>query len=293
MMNRRPKRRKAAHHSSDSRLRNLISVFFAFLLSMLFVIGTFLMVVRFGVLNESRFLSVFDEDYYQYTMDVIRTNAEYYTTPTGIDLSVLDDAFNTEEIEADVRGNVHAAFSGSEYTPDTAAMARRLDTNLRAFFAEHQLVPEAGTIQDVIDEFTTDIVAIYADNVKLPGLASIGQLRARYLQYDRYGIIAVAVIALILIITIIRLHHYIHRSLRYIAYAAGGAALMCFIVPCGLYLSKFYVGFNFQPRYFYHFMVSLVVKLLESVMLTGLFWLLITVVLAFMIAMRRRQLMAH
>ena len=293
MMNRRPKRRKAAHHSSDSRLRNLISIFFAFLLSLLFVVGTILLIVRFGILNESRFLSVFDEDYYQYTMDVIRTNAEYYTTPTGIDLSVLDDAFNTEEIEADVRGNVHAAFSGSEYTPDTAAMARRLDTNLRAFFAEHQLVPEAGTIQDVIDEFTTDIVAIYADNVKLPGLASIGQLRARYLQYDRYGIIAVAVIALILIITIIRLHHYIHRSLRYIAYAAGGAALMCFIVPCGLYLSKFYVGFNFQPRYFYHFMVSLVVKLLESVMLTGLFWLLITVVLAFMIAMRRRQLMAH
>ena len=293
MMNRRPKRRKAAHHSSDSRLRNLISVFFAFLLSMLFVIGTILLVVRFGILNESRFLSVFDEDYYQYTMDVIRSNAEYYTTPTGIDLTVLDDAFNTEEIEADVRGNVHAAFSGSEYTPDTAAMSRRLDTNLRAFFAANQIVPEAGTIQDVIDEFTTDIVKIYADTVKLPGLASIGQLRTRYMKYDRYGIIALAVIALILIITIIRLHHYIHRSLRYIAYAAGGAALMCFVVPCGLYLSKFYVGFNFQPRYFYHFMVSLVVKLLESVMLTGLFWLLITIVLAFMIAMRRRQLMAH
>lgn len=293
MMNRKPKRRKATHHSSDSRMRNLISYFFSFLLSVIFVLLTALMIIRFGILAESRFLSVFDEDYYQYTMDVIRSNAEYYTTPTGIDLAVLDDAFNTEEIETDVRGNVHAAFSGSEYTPDTAAMSRRLDTNLRAFFAANQVVPETGTIQDVIDEFTTDIVKIYADTVKLPGLASIGQLRTRYMKYDRYGIIALAVIALILIITIIRLHHYIHRSLRYIAYAAGGAALMCFIVPCGLYLSKFYVGFNFQPRYFYHFMVSLVVKLLESVMLTGLFWLLITIVLAFMIAMRRRQLMAH
>ena len=290
MMNRRPKRRKAAHHSSDSRLRNLISCLFAFLLSLIFVFGTILLIVRCGIMSENAFMSIFDEDYYQYTLDVIRAKAEYYTTPTGIDLAVLDDAFTTEEIEAEVKGYVHAAFAGSEYTPDLSGLSRRLDSNLRTFFSSHQIVPEEGSIQDVIDEFTADISKIYTDNLTLPGLTRIAQMRRQYLHYDRMAIGALALAALILIVTIIKLHHYIHRALRYIAYAAGASALMLLVVPCGLYISKFYVGFNFQPRYFYQFMVNLVIKLLQSLMLGGLFWLVITIVLAFIIAMRRKHL---
>ena len=293
MSYRKSRRRKSSHHYSDSKVRNLLSYFFAFLLSVVFVILTALLIIRFGIFSESRFLSVFDADYYQYTMDVIRTNAEYYVQPTGIDPSVLEDAFRTEDIEADIRGNVHAAFSGGEYTPDTTELARRLDSNLRAFFSANQIVPAEGTIQDVIDEFTADIAKIYAKSVTLPGLESIGLLRARYLRYDKLAIMGLLAAFLILLITIIRLHHYIHRSLRYVAYAAGSAALMLFIVPCGLYLSKFYVGFNFQPRYFYHFMVCLVVRILQSLMLSGIFWLVVTIVLAFIIFMRRRQLTGH
>lgn len=293
MIYRTSRRRKSSHHYSDSKVRNLLSYFFAFLLSVIFVIITGLMIIRFGIFSESRFLSVFDQDYYQYTMDVIRTNAEYYTAPTGIDNTVLEDAFNTEEIKADIKGNVHAAFTGGEYTPDTTEITRRLDSNLRAFFSANQIVPAEGTIQNVIDEFTTDIGEIYSDSVTLPGLESIGLLRARYMRYDKLALAALLAAALILIITIIRLHHYIHRSLRYIAYAAGGAALMLLIVPCGLYLSKFYVGFNFQPRYFYHFMVCLVVRILQALMLGGIFWLVVAALLAVIIFIRRRQLTGH
>lgn len=290
MTSRRNRRKKSSHHSSDSRLRNLISCFFAFLLSLVFVFGTILLIVRCGIMSENAFMSIFDADYYQYTLDEIRAKAEYYTTPTGIDLAVLEDAFAAEEIETGVKGYVHAAFEGREYTPDLSALSRRLDSNLRDFFSSHQIVPEEGTIQDVIDEFTADISKIYTNNLIFPGLTRIGQLRRQYLHYDKLAIGALALVALILIITIIKLHHYIHRALRYIAYAAGSAALMLLVVPGGLYLSKFYVGFNFQPRYFYHFMVNLVIRLLQSLMLGGLFWLVITVILAFVIAMRRSQL---
>lgn len=290
MRSRRSGRRKSSHHYSDSRMRNLISYFFAFLLAVVFVIMTGLLIVRFGIFTESRFLSYCDRDYYQYTLDTLQTDAQYYTTPTGIDMSVLDDAFSVDEIAADLKGNVHAAFTGGEYTPDTTEMNRRLDNNLRAFFAANQIVPEEGSINDVIDEFTTDIDKIYAERVTLPGLASVGLLRARYMRYDKLAIAALIALMVIFIVTIIRLHHYIHRSMRYVAYGAGSAGMMCFIVPCYLYLSKFYVGFNFQPQYFYQFMVNLVVGILKALMLGGVFWFVVTAVLAFIIAMRRRQL---
>lgn len=54
---------------------------------------TVLCIIRFGIFSESRFLSLFDDDYCQYTLDVIRTNAEYYTAPTGIDLLIMGALF--------------------------------------------------------------------------------------------------------------------------------------------------------------------------------------------------------
>ncbi len=287
----RRRRRHSAHHASDSFVKNLVSLFFAFLLSLTFLALTLLIVLRGSVLSERGFLANFNDAYVQSVMTVIRAQTEYYTTPTGIDMSVLEGVFTEEEAEEDIRGLASAALNGREYTPDMTEETARLDANLRSFFEANHLKPETGTIDDVINEFAADINKIYLNTVRFPGMSAIAGVRGRFLPYITPALAALAVTALILILICLKLHHYFHRGLRYIAYAAGAAALMCLVVPGALFASKFYVGFNFQPEYFYHFMVSLVVRLLQGIMMAGIVWLVITIVLAVVVVLRRQMLM--
>ena len=107
-----------------------------------------------------------------------------------------------------------------------------------------------------------------------------------------YGSFGVSfVLALIFLVTCLKLHYFFHRGLRYVAYSFGGVGLMSLAIPGWLYFSKFYNGFNLQPHYFYHFAVTLVVRLLRYVMAAGVFWLVLTVILAVIISIRRAALM--
>ena len=65
--------------------------------------------------------------------------------------------------------------------------------------------------------------------------------------------------------------------------------MILFVLPFALYTSQFYVGFNFQPEYFYHFMVALVVRLLKYMMMAGAAWMVITLILALL---RKREVNA-
>lgn len=261
---------------------------FALLLSLVLFLGTVILVLHYGVFDKERFLSLFDSEYFSQTKAYIVDQAKFYTMPTGIDLDVLEGVVDEKEVAGHVRGGVLAAFSGQEYKPDLSAVKSRLDANLKAFFEESDVAFE-GDLDNVIEEYEADITSIYEQGITLPGMDAIARIRSLYLKYDLIALAANGAIAVLCLVICIKAHHYVHRGVRYLAYAAGGTALMCCVIPAILYFSKAYAGLNVQPDFFYHFAVSAVTHLLRFMMITGILWfgvMLLLILIAGLLRMR-------
>jgi len=239
-----------------------------------------------GVFSEAGFLSVLDDTYYQLVQSYIDDQCYYYTIPTGIKPEVARDLYAVEDVQYDVRQHILATFAGSEYEPNMSAAEEELTERVNSFFTESGTKLSAET-DEICSTYVSEIMDIYRDVVKMPGLGTIANIRNNYMKYSLVGSVAVSLIIIVLTVTIVKLHHFPHRGMRYLAYATGGAALMCFIVPFFLYQSGAYLGLNFTPQYFYHFGTSLVAHVLKLFMAASLVLLAATVVLILVIASLR------
>ena len=270
------------HRSKRSTSRNVVSLVFGFFLSLVLLLLTLLCVLRVGVVSQAGFLSVLDNDYYQYTLDYIEDQARYYTLPTGIDPSVVEGVFTREDVEADVDGILAGKFSGSGYNPKTDGLRERLSNNVyRVFAADGVQIAEGSSADEIVTSYVDEIIDIYNTAVEMPGIDAIVRVRDEFTQWFIVGLVALVAFAAVLMASIVRLHHYKHRALRYMAYSFGGAALMAFVLPCILLISGFYKGLSVSPQYFYHFVVSLISRTLVLCMIGGgvLFALMLLIII--------------
>ncbi len=264
----------------------MISYIFSFFLSLFLTMLAVLLVARIGLFSEFGFTHLFDEEYYEYVLDYANGKVVYYTYPTGIAPSAADGVITLEDVKRDVKGSVKAAFDGSEYAPDLSDFENRLRTNVTSFFLENGLEVTSET-EEIISTYISEIEDIYLKAVKLPGVDSIAKVRSQYLGYVTMALVFVAVMALVLMVSIHGLHHFPHRAYRYIAYATGGASLMCLVVPLGIFLSGVYRGLKLKPQHFYHFGVSTVERALLLTILFGIVFAVVTFILVVVVARMR------
>ena len=282
-------------HHGQSTSRDVISAIFAFFLSLTLMFIMVLTALRVGVMTSAGFNALLGEEYYDYALEYVETQAKYYTMPTGIDPTVLNNVFSRDELKESVQGSIAGAFDGSGYAINSTAMCSRLETNVRNAFANEGVnTSEGGAAEEIVKSYVKDIDDLYKSVVKMPGLDVIAQIRNTFLRYYLIGVIVLCVLALVFTVLIMRLHHHPHRALRFVAYAAGGAALLGFVVPCIVYVSGFYKGLSLTPQYFYHFGVSLVSHTLRSCMISSVFPLVLMVVLIVIIGrLRKRSMKGH
>ena len=283
------------HRHGQSTSRDVVSIIFAFFLSLILLCISLLTSLRIGVMTTAGFNAILDDKYYDYALEYVQTQANYYTMPTGIDPAVLNNVFNRDELKESIQGTIAGAFDGTGYAINTNAMRGRLETNVRNAFANDGVsATEGGAAEEIVTSYVNEIDELYKSVVKMPGLDVMAQIRNLFLRYFLIGIIVLCVLAVIFLILIMRLHHHPHRALRYVAYAAGGAALMQFVVPCAVYASGFYKGLSLNPQYFYHFGVSLVSRVLLSCMIGAVVPVLLMVVLIVVIGrLRKRSMKGH
>lgn len=275
-------------HSHGSG-RTAVSLIFSFFLSLLLVALVALLVLDLGVLPKASFLSFFDSDYYGYLLSDINDQTRYYTTPTGIKASVLEGVFTQGKVKADSQGYVKAAFDGTTYEPDLTSLREKLAQNVLDSFAADG-VEETDETRQIAASYVDEIMGIYTKEVQLPGLSTIAKYRSKVLTLASAGAVGVALLCVLLAVLISRLHHYRHRAMRYYAYATGGAALMSFVVPCALYVSKFYAGLGLAPQYFYHFGITVIERILTYCMVGGAVLLVVTIILIAASARMRKRL---
>ena len=278
---------------SRSNMRDAVSYIFAFFLSLALLGAMVLVTLRVGLMTPGGLASALDQRYYELVLDYAKSEARHYTLPTGINPSVLDDVFTYDEVERDAKGIIVGEIDGSGYKPNTKALRERVVKNVSASFATDGVaVGEGSTADEIIKGYADDIVNKYVESIKLPGLDAIVQVRSLYLQYFPVALVCVLAFAVVMCLIIFRLHSYPHRSLRFVAYAFGGAALMGFVLPCVGLMSGFFTSLVVRPEYFHHFCVMLIEHVLKLCMM-GAGVLLIPMLAIVFIVGRLRQSAIH
>lgn len=280
---------------SQSKSRDAVSFVFSFFLSIALLGVMVIGVVYAGMLSRPGFMSLYDGDYYTYMTKYIEDQAHYYTLPTGIDPSVLDNVFSVAEVKNDADNYVIAALYGNSYEPDVTPLRNRIRASLQALYASGDLeVGQDGSIDEVAASFEDDIANLYTSKVEMAGLDQIVRVRALFMQYLPVVLLVLVAFGALLVFFIMHLHHYVHRSLRYVVYALGGAALMGCIVPCAVLVSGYFNGLGLSPQYFYHFVTTAIARVLELCMIGSGLLLVLAVVLAFVVArLRKRDMRRH
>ncbi len=288
---------RSRHGYSQSKTRDVVSIVFGFFLSVFVALFALLVVLRFFVVSSRGVLNAVDDSFYNQVLEYVEQQANYYTLPTGIDPSVLNGVFEVEEVRRDVDASIEAAFAGQEYAPNTTAARERLGQRLNAAFAADGVVAAGGATQADLDKisksYTDEIMEIYNTAVKMPGLDAVHTING---YMSKYGLIALGVCALfccVLVILIVRLHHHVHRSIRYITYSVGGAALMLLVIPLVMYASGFYKGLSVEPQYFYTLCVSLVSSALRTCMYAAGVLFAITILLVIVGSKLRGKAITH
>ena len=264
-----------SHHMNmnvkpKSRARKVVSYVFSFFLALDTMAIALLVVLNMGLFSERSLISALDETYYTYVKDYIETQAEYYTLPTGIKASVLDEVFTLEDIQINTNRIITNSINGNSFTPDVSKEREKLLANVKASFATDGVETAEGTEADAVaDSYVDEIMKIYTDALKIPGIDAISNVQNGFSKAFPIALVALILLAVAFVLIIVRLHHYLHRSLRYVAYACGGASLMLLVVPAIIQVSGFYYGLHLEPQYFYYFVVSMIERILRLTLIAG------------------------
>lgn len=283
-------RHSSEHHShNDSSAAVISNSVLSFFLAVFLFAELVLVAVFVTFFWKTGFLSVLDDDYYQYTYNYLNDRAMYYTLPTGYNESVTEGVYVLSDVHADVDGYIKAAFSGTTYEPPDTGIRERVIQNVSDSYAADGVAFDAQA-QEYAATYADELLEIYKDGVQMPAVQQFGSLYAKYKPVMLIAMLASLVLIVVLQVSLVTTHHFKHRGLRYVAYATGGAFLMSALAPGVLYISGAYRGLGLNPQFFYHFGVSVIERLIFICLIGSIVYLVLTIVIALQVNKMRNRL---
>lgn len=250
-----------------------MSVVLSVLLMVALLGATSVVIMRFGVLSDAGILSALDGGYYDYVLSNVTAQTRAYAESVGVDDAVLDEVFTIERVKADTQGFVTAELEGGTYEPNTADERNLLTVNLR----------NASVSGDTESSFVDGVLDVYVSTVRLDNLDAIVQKRDSFMQVFPVALVAFVVIAALCVFGLLKLHHFPHRSLRYMAFATGGAAVISFLVPSVLLVTRYFERLDLSPQQYAHFVSMVVSRGLMLCLVSAALFAVVTAVLALLI----------
>ena len=273
---------------SNHKLRKILSFVLAFLLSLSLLGITVLGSVKNGLFSTRTILKLMDEEYCAAVRQKTEEALSDYTIPTGIDTWVVDDVVTVSDVTTDVKGYIYAAFSGSEYTPNTTLMDERIKENVVKFFDENSAELDHDT-DEIIDKFIAELDAVYTRSIQLRIISAVVRANKVFSKFYMPALIALLILSVILGAVCVKLHHYPHRGMRYVAYAAGAAALMSAIFPTILLVSGRYKHLRFEPEHFYKLAINYIRGFLMQFIWAAAIWLFVMALLIVIVYLLRKE----
>ncbi len=274
-------------HRRDKIIRQLVSSFFALILSV-FLLAIGALAVAKIAFSKGFLTSGMDDAYYSLLLKNVSDSASDYTIPVGLPDSVLDDVFSAAQIREDVLDVLDHAYEGEEYTVNVDHIREKLTANVEAFFASKDADISEETDTN-IEDYVKEICKIYQERVELPGINLIISLANKIDTVFYMGFAITLLISAVLVVICLKSQKYLHRGMRYLAYAAGGASLMSLAAPLVVYVGRAYERLQLNPEFFYYFATNYVRRALLLCMAAAGIWFLVTIVLIACVAVLRRR----
>lgn len=268
---------------SKKMLRGVISTLLSFLLAVIFTVGSVLIGLYIGFLNENRIIDGLNyKDYYSGVEESFYQNSKDITTPIGLPDTVVEGIVESETVYEDVKNYVVAAVNGQTFVFATDDLKSKLEENVRGYFAsqEWEMTPEQ---EATIPEYTQLIADEYVDCVKVPFVEHFASAKRIFQKVLLIGIPAIIVLAAVIIFMLIHMQKWKHRGIRYVVYSSFATMLMVAIPGVVSLMSGFYKKINISTEYLYHALVKYISNGLWVFVYLALVWFAVSVSLLFLI----------
>lgn len=283
---------KEKHYSkSNSRLKQLFSIFSSFLLAAALTVFVLFSCVKLGFTNSSQITKAFsDSNFYNSIYNTLMIDCENEAIISGLSEEIFDDVFSLDELMSYCDSYTISLLNNQEYPLDTSAMKEKLSENIKNYTIEHNLEVD-GDIDEVISSFTSTVMAYYQSAIQFP---YFDQIASTFRLFDRlliYILPCMAVFSAILIILLIRLNTFKkNRAYRYLAYSLLSSALSILIIPVFCYITGFYKKLLISPEYMYRFIVSYMENGLKFFVCAGILLFIAGIISIFVSARIKKKL---
>lgn len=233
-------------------LRYIISSILSFLLAILLTVGTFLVGIYAGFLNENRIIDGLNyKDYYTSAEEFFYQNAADTTIPIGLPESVVTDIVDSKTVYEDIRGYVLAAVKGKEYEFHTDELKRNLTKNVNQYISTQGLEMNEEQ-QATIPQYVQLIADQYEEDLQVPFIGHFAKLKATYQKVIAIAFPVIAVFSAVIIMMMIRMYRWKHRAMRFLIYSTSSAAIMVSIPAVVALVTGFYKRINISSEYVYY-----------------------------------------
>lgn len=236
----------------NRRLRFIISSVLSFLLAVLLTVGTLIIGVFVGFINENRVLDGLNyRDYYSSVEETFYQNAADLTTPIGLPESLVENIVDSKLVYEDVRGYVRASIQGETYKFHTDELEQNLTGNVNRYFESEGLVMNEEQ-QNTVPEYAKMISEQYEEDLKLPFIKYFHSMERNFKKVMMVVLPGVAFLAIFIITMLWRMYRWKHRAIRFMIYATFASAGMVAIPSVLALISGFYKKINISTEYVYY-----------------------------------------
>lgn len=206
-----------------------------------------------------------------------------YAPPSGVTVETFKDIISIDEVKRFFSAQLKASLESETYREseaDSAVFKKTLKEKYDDFAAKlgSELTPEQDAAQKEAIDYVVDLcVADYVAHGKLQYL----MLAERYVVSYRSALLTASSVCLCLALACV-LTMFISlkkKSIRYFAYALGGASLLGFLPEIYLRTIGFYTRFGFDPPYMLDLFFALERGVMNRIMLCAAVLAVLSVIL--------------
>ena len=184
----------------NNKVKTIIHYIILFFQSLLFLIITSLLLLKFTLFNVSYVKNVLSKsDYYTNLYHEILTEMSYYTNQSGFEDDILKNIITIGEVKFETNGFIEKVYSGKTRNIDTEALNKRLQNNIDEYISKSSF---EYVDKKEIDDFIKAIDEVYTDEIKLMGYAEkVAPLFYKLITIS--GKLLIITIVLFIILTIV------------------------------------------------------------------------------------------
>ena len=277
---------------SEKGGNTIVSVFLSFLLSV-FLLITFATLIIYGFVLSGNVIiaSLSVVNYHEGVYEQLRDSIGDTLLPTGLPHSIIDGAFTSDDVYADLNEYVASMFANYLPTLYRDSIAERLNDNIDYHLLEMGL-SRAEVGDETIAEIVSAVIDNYNDYLRPPFLSYIARVRVVFSTHLRL-LIAMGFVATLITTGIIYLvsRRAKHFAFRYFALSFGATALMMTAAPLALRIWGGYRRVEISLEFVYNFVVRHIDRAIAAFLVVGAIFALLYLIFIIISARSRRKML--